>query len=142
MTRKILLKFAPILICPFLVSFLFCSCKEKRNPETLLVDTMEEVNKAGNGYDDFKIYNNDSYYAIVYQLKNTPENKAKILWLGNHENLGNKFRTELLKRLKKGDILETIVKEKKALVLAVSADEIEYHAVFSSEEIAEEVFKN
>lgn len=141
MKRTILSKFALIVLCPFLCALLFCACDEKRNPETLLIDTMEEVNKTGNGYDDFKIYNTNSYYAILYQLENTPENKAKILWLGAHEELGDKFRADMLENLEQGDILARVVKEKKSLVLAVATDEIEYRVVLKPEEIAEKIFK-
>lgn len=141
MNRTILFKFASVVLYPFLFALLFCACEEKQNPETMLTDTMEEVNKTGNGYEDFNIYNTNSYYAIVYQLENTPENKAKILWLGNHEELGDKFRAEILKNLKQGDILARVVKEKKSLVLAVATDDIEYHAVLKPEEIIEKIFK-
>lgn len=140
MKRTIFSELAPIMLCLLLFSLLY-ACTEKRTPETLLADTMEEVNKTGNGYDDFKIYHNASYYAIIYQLENTPENKAKLLWLGNHEELGDKFRAEIIKNLKQGEILARVVKEKKALVLAVGTDDIEYHAVLTPEEIAEKIFK-
>lgn len=140
MKRTIFSELAPIMLCLLLFSLL-SACEEKRSPETLLADTMEEVNKTGNGYDDFKIYHNNSYYAIIYQLKNTPENKAKLLWLGNHEELGDKFRAEIIKNLEQGEILARVVKEKKDLVLAVGTDDIEYHTVFTPEEIAEKIFK-
>lgn len=130
-----------VLICSCLLCILVASCNGGKNSGNLLNDAMEEINKEDNGYDNFQAYNNSAYFAITYKLENTPENKAKILWLANHEDLGDKFRTEMLKNLKDGDILARLVKEKKALVLAVQADEIEYHVVFTPEEIASKVLK-
>lgn len=117
------------------------SCEKSGNPETLLKETMDKVNSSDSEYKDFTVYNNTSYYAIKYSLKNTPENKAKILWLANHEELADRFRSEMLNKLKAGDILKRVVKEKKDLVLAVGADEIEYYVVIDQEEIKKNVFK-
>ncbi len=129
------------LICAAVICFFAVSCSEKHNPETLLHDTMTEINSKDSGYDDFKVYSSPTYYAIFYQLQNTPENKAKILWLANHEDLGQKFRGELLKRLKEGDILARVVKEGKSLILGVAADQIEYRVVVPPAEIIKTVFK-
>lgn len=117
------------------------SCSKQQNTETMLYDTMVEINSNNSGFDKFKIYSAPEYYAIFYQLENTPENKAKILWLGNNEELGSKFRNELLSKLKEGEILARVVKEKKSLVLGVVADQIEYRVVIPPAEIVNTVFK-
>lgn len=124
---------------------LFClfavSCSESHNPETLLSDTMKEINSKDSGYANFQVYNTSAYYAIVYQLDDTPENKAKILWLGSHEELGDKFRKEILKDLQEGEILARVVKEGKALIVGVATGDIEYRVVFPPAEITRTVFK-
>ena len=117
------------------------SCAEKQNPADLLDATMEEINKKDGGYQDYDVINHPDYFGIIYNLEATPENKAKILWLGNNQDLREKFRNEILNNLKKGDILARVVKERKSLILAVLADEIEYHVVLTPEEITREIFK-
>lgn len=129
------------ILCLCLLGIFTDSCKEQYSSDTILNDTMEEVNKKGTGYDEFLVSNTSNYFAVICQLEDTPENKAKILWLANHDELGKKFRAHMLENLKEGHILARVVKENKALVLAVQADEIEYHVVINPEEIVSKVFK-
>ncbi|MDE6395792.1 MAG: hypothetical protein K2K84_00805 [Muribaculaceae bacterium] len=117
------------------------SCKEEPNPESLLTETMKEINGKDNGYDDFEVIHNDSFFCILHKLESTDENKAKILWLGNDENLGKKFRTEIIDRLKEGNILKRVVKERKTLILGVYTDDIEYHVVIPPAELIHSVLK-
>ncbi len=129
------------LLCVIGISLAAISCSKQHSPETLLNDTMVEINGKDSGFDKFRIYNRPGYYAIFYQLDNTPENKAKILWLGSNEKLGNKFRSQLLGKLKEGEILARVVKEEKSLVLGVFVDNMEYRVVIPPAEIVNRVFK-
>lgn len=122
------------------ILLLTSACSDTKNHETLLNDTLTEINKKDGGYDDYTIYNTPSYFAVVYNVENTPENKARILWMANHEEIGEKFRNQALHNLKRGDILARVVKENKSLILAVATDEIEYRVSFKPEEIVDRIF--
>lgn len=124
------------------IIFALASCGDNVHPANLLDTTAQEITGTGkNKNEKFKAYNTDYYFVVIHNLEPTPQNKAKILWIGNDKELSVQFRKKVLKNLKKGDILARVVKEKKGLAVAVSAGDIEFHVYFPPEEIAAKVFK-
>lgn len=138
--NRLHMKFLPAILV-FTIGIIATSCTGGRNSDTLLNDSMKEINGKDSPYKNFRVYNTDTYYALEYRTENTPANQAKIVWLGNHEELEKEFHRKILAELQEGEILARVVKEKKALVFGVSAGETEYHAVIPPAEIVETVFK-
>ncbi len=116
------------------------SCKDSGDPETLLERTKAEINGEGDD-SEFTAFNEDGFFAVCYNLEATPENKAKVLWIGNNEQLTQNFHSKVLKELKKNNILDRIIKEEKSLVMAVKAGEIVFQVSYSPEELASKLNK-
>lgn len=117
------------------------SCGDTQSTGDILNDYVQEINDGNDNGNKYKTFNTLGYFAICYNLKNNPENKAKLLLLCNDPDLESMFKENLLKHLDKGEVLTQIIKEKKGLVYAVLCGGLEYHVYFPPEEIYAKYYK-
>lgn len=130
----------PIVIL-VLTCLAFTSCDNMESSKNILNDFAQQVNNSKDNSNKFKVFNTSKYFAICYYVENTPENKARLLLLGNLQDLTSKFKENVLKNLDKGDALTQIVKEKKGLAYAICCGDLEYHVYFPPEELYSKFYK-
>ena len=90
----------------------------------------------------FEAINSTDFFAVIYYIEDSPENKAKLIWIGSDEDISSQFKRKILKQLEKSAIMSSILKEKKGLAFAVRSGETEYHVYFPPEELYKKVYKN
>lgn len=112
-----------------------CDSAPSANPVT---DLATAVNSEKGG--DFKAYDNEAFFGLVYNIEDTPVNRARILILGENSELFEKAKASLLASLEEGHTLAWLVKHRRPLVMAVSAGDAEVHFVYTPEEIRSNVF--
>ena len=126
------------------VSVLGCiglaSCDDTQSSGNILDNFVQEVNNKDNN-NEYKIINSREYFAICYYIKNTPENKAKLLLLCHNQELASMFKNKILNNLDKGEVLTQIIKEKKGLVYALCCGDLEYHVYYPPEEIYSKYYR-
>lgn len=84
----------------------------------------------------------DNYIVLTLKIKDTPENRAKILIMHNDRDAQDTFRRTIEKTLTEGDVLARIVKERKQLLFQVSAGDFAYYITYTPQQIYEIAFKN
>lgn len=112
-----------------------CDSAPSANPVSDLATTVNSETGS-----DFKAYDNEAYFGLVYNIEDTPANRARILVLGENSELFEKAKASLLASLEEGHTLAWLVKHHRPLVMAVSAGDAEVHFVYTPEEIRSNVF--